>query len=176
MTHTGRLVFQQVCRQGSLLQTPCCLLAKVGPQLLAYYLFGQDPLEVPTELDSEPEEVDIMQRAEQNLVDYMRGLLDVFPEHFAKRLEKLFQESESAKLCVGTLCSGSDSVVDVLKARPKHVFTLLHKTVCSMHYSWQDLFKCLIPLSFANSMGATWSTSSPNSGLNILSNVSLTIP
>lgn len=82
-------------------------------------LCWQDPLEVPTDLDdSEPEEVDIMQGAEQNLADYTRVLLDVFPEHFASRLEKLFLESARAncQLRVGTLCSGSDSVVDVLKA------------------------------------------------------------
>lgn len=123
--HTGQPCTRRLWRQGGFFSSKSlavCRRAKVGPVLLhlsLVHFYWQDPLEVPTDLECEPEEeVDVMQGAERNLVDYMGALLDVFPEHFASRLEKLFLEPArgNCQLRVGTLCSGSDSVVDVLKA------------------------------------------------------------
>eukprot|EP00435_Cladocopium_sp_Y103_P053377 s1427_g17.t1 len=54
--------------------------------------------------------------AETGLARYVAQVLAVCPEAPAKKLQKLFAESASQKMSVGTLCSGSDAVIDVLQA------------------------------------------------------------
>ena len=53
--------------------------------------------------------------AETALVDHVVQVLDATPDKYTEKLMDLFLEPEK-KLCIGTLCSGSDAVLDVLKA------------------------------------------------------------
>lgn len=55
--------------------------------------------------------------AQKGLARYVAEVLEVCPEAYAKKLQMLFEESAGQKkLSVGTLCSGSDAVIDVLEA------------------------------------------------------------
>lgn len=53
---------------------------------------------------------------EEALGSYVLSVLKAMPEECKNNLRKVFHDSKSKRFKIGTLCSGSDSVVDALNA------------------------------------------------------------
>lgn len=58
--------------------------------------------------------------AEESLRLYLETMFQVLPTDVADTLKMRFKESESQHFHVGTLCSGSDSVLDAMQAFGSH--------------------------------------------------------